>query len=92
MTAICSAQISWNYDEVSKYTWSRNCDFYGDDLISKLTEEKDCSSTCRNTPGCTHFTWAHHDGRCYMKQGSPSQDKANLVYMSCGIMEKEGKL
>ena len=66
-----------------------HCDFYGNDLTSKLTKGQDCGSTCRITPGCTHFTWTNHDGgRCFMKQGTNSKDNAIVVFDAvCGIID-----
>jgi hypothetical protein len=37
--------------------WAFSCDFSGRNIGSAQVPGDQCSNTCQNTPGCTHFAW-----------------------------------
>lgn len=80
-----NAQINWQNGD-----WAMGCDFKGNDLTKALTKGDMCSTKCRQTAGCTHYTWTNFEGgTCWMKKGSVT--KSNAVYtgnsnMVCGIV------
>ena len=53
LSAVCgiTSFIAWNGN------WAYNCDFNDYDLSNAKVPGDQCSSKCKATPGCTHFTW-----------------------------------
>ena len=82
---VAAQSIAWNGNN-----WAMACDFRGNDLSSARVPGERCTETCRNTPGCTHFTWTNYNGgTCWMKQGSVSKDQAigtTDYNMVCGVL------
>ncbi|CAF3409652.1 unnamed protein product [Rotaria sp. Silwood1] len=78
--------IQWNGKN-----WAMACDFHGKDLSKVQTTAELCGSKCVETQGCTHFTWARHNGgTCWMKTGAVCQKDAfatNDPTMVCGIRD-----
>ena len=70
--------------------WSFGCDFFENDLRNVISRGEDCSGKCKQTTGCTHYTWTNFNGgTCWMKQGPISQAdaiKADNGFV-CGILE-----
>ncbi|KAI8618490.1 hypothetical protein BC830DRAFT_1108550 [Chytriomyces sp. MP71] len=70
--------------------YSPNCDWQGQDLSSATVPGEKCSDTCKQTPGCTHFTWTNYNGgTCWMKSGAVDPCTAIVVTSSnalCGYM------
>ena len=66
-----------------------DCDFPGKDLSSRQVAGNKCSSTCKSTSGCTHYSWSSYNGgTCWMKTGGAS--KSDAVYKAgcvCGIVD-----
>ena len=66
-----------------------DCDFPGKDLSSRQVAGNQCSSTCKSTSGCTHYSWSSFNGgTCWMKTGGAS--KSDAVYKAgcvCGIVD-----
>jgi hypothetical protein len=64
------------------------CKFDGNDLTSVISKGEECSTICRRTNGCTHYTWTK--GSCLMKKGTISQSDAIKESDSfvCGILIK----
>ena len=82
-----SVGISWNNGDDGP--WASGCDFNGNDLKNERSRGEECSGKCRQTSGCTHYTWTNfNDGTCWMKQGSISQSNANKAAddFVCGIL------
>ena len=82
-----SGGISWNNGDDGP--WASGCDFNGNDLKNERSRGEECSGKCRQTSGCTHYTWTNfNDGTCWMKQGSISQSNANKAAddFVCGIL------
>ncbi len=81
LITISKAQIQWNGN------WAMGCDFIGNNLTNAKTKGEDCSSKCKMTNGCTHYTW--NGGTCWMKKGPVN--KQNAVQRSndyvCGIIQ-----
>lgn len=80
---ITSNAINWQGD------WAMNCDFVGKDLKHERTTGAQCSSTCKSTTGCTHFSWTKTDGICWMKTGGASKSEASWSAASgsvCGVV------
>lgn len=73
----------------SNYTYSYGCDFKKNNMSNLYTNtSRDCSSSCRETQNCTHFTW--DDGVCWLKKGNFYKDRAYFAKKStiCGYIEK----
>ena len=85
-----SNAISWQDGPDGK--WSMGCDFFGKDLINRLSKGEECSGLCKTISGCTHFTWSNYNGgTCWMKSGWASFSEAvqkdnNFV---CGIVSNQ---
>ena len=66
------------------------CDFVGNDLSNAKVPGEQCSNRCRQTPGCTHYSWtSYQGGTCWMKTGAVSA--ANAISISdptavCGFL------
>lgn len=82
---VAAQSVAWNGNN-----WAMACDFRGNDLGSAQVSGERCTETCRNTPGCTHFTWTNYNGgTCWMKRGSVSKDQAVATTdynMVCGVL------
>ena len=82
----CRNRIDWDGKNSIHH-----CDFRGNDLSNVPSSGENCSGICRNTPGCTHFTWkTYNGGTCYMKQGPVSRCDADTTddkHMQCGAVE-----
>ena len=64
------SNINWNFDASTGSYWAMGCDFVGNDLTNAKIPGEQCSSRCRQTSGCTHFTWtSYQGGTCWMKSG-----------------------
>jgi hypothetical protein len=78
--------INWNGNN-----WAFAYDFYGNDISSAQVRGEDCSGTCAQTSGCTHFTWTTwNGGTCWMKGGAVSKDQAtesNDRNSVCGVLD-----
>lgn len=79
--------INWNGKD-----WAMQCDFKGNDLSNVRIAGEYCSTKCRETSGCTHFSWtSYNGGTCWMKKGTVSQSNAvplNDPTSVCGIVTK----
>lgn len=59
--------------------WAMDCDFFGNDMSSCQVPSERCTETCRETVGCTHFTWTDYkEGTCWMKKGSINKSEAEF--------------
>jgi hypothetical protein len=87
---IVSGSISWNNGPDGP--WALNCDFFGNDLSNVASRGEECSGKCKQTTGCTHYTWSNFNGgTCWMKRGSISQSNAkNANGLVCGIVDFQG--
>ena len=57
-----------------------NCDFVGNDIANANIPGELCSTRCRQTPGCSHYSWtSFQDGTCWMKTGNVTSVNATLV-------------
>ena len=67
-----------------------NCDFDENNLFNVQSSSKNCSTICKNTPGCTHYSWSNYmKGTCWMKQGPVNQSdafKKEIDDIICGII------
>lgn len=79
--------INWNTG--SNNVWALNCDFVGGDLSNIVESGAQCSSSCSQTPFCTHYSWTNYNGgTCWMKQDTVTLN--NAIYNSatgsvCGV-------
>lgn len=73
-TKSASNLINWQPGD-----WAMDCDFFGNDMSSCQVPTERCTETCRETVGCTHFTWTDYkEGTCWMKNGSISKSDAEF--------------
>jgi hypothetical protein len=82
-----SAAISWSYG--ADGPWAMNCDFLNNDLSNVRSSGEECSTKCRTTSGCTHYTWTNwNGGTCWMKKGQVSQSNAfySTLGFVCGVL------
>ena len=49
-------------------SWAYSCDFANFNLSSVSIRKELCSTKCRLTLGCTHYSWSN--GVCYLKKNS----------------------
>jgi hypothetical protein len=56
--------------------------FDDNELTSVSSKVEECSTICRRTDGCTHYTWTK--GYCLMKKVKISQSDAFVCV--CGIL------
>ncbi|CAF3415938.1 unnamed protein product [Rotaria sp. Silwood1] len=77
--------VEWN-----GATWTRSCDFFGNDLSHIEISAELCSTTCLQTKECTHYSWSTlNGGTCWVKKGNVSKDDAfstNVTTTICGII------
>lgn len=66
-TELSSPQINWNTDRHGIH-WARGCDFPGNDFKSVGVVVEECGPLCKNTNGCTHFTY--YRGICWLKNNN----------------------
>ena len=70
--------------------WAFRCEFKGQDLTNMRSRGEQCSSLCRNTKNCTHYSWnMHSQGTCWLKTGPVT--KNDLFYTNnpsdfCGFI------
>jgi len=82
--------ISWQTGADGQ--WALKCDFTGNDLSNARSTGDKCSSVCKATAGCTHYTWtSFNGGTCWMKRGAVTT--ANAIVSTdasavCGINTK----
>jgi hypothetical protein len=76
--------LTWNKDNYGE--WAIGCDFFGYDIINAKKREE-CTDNCRQTVGCTHYSW-NINGTCKLMKGKPSKSKATIVDsdFTCGIL------
>ncbi|KAI8608631.1 thaumatin [Chytriomyces sp. MP71] len=70
--------------------WASGCDWKASDIGNAQVAGSQCSTTCAQTSGCTHFSWtSFNGGTCWMKFGSVSQADAVVSTNAgavCGYM------
>lgn len=77
--------IDWRIDD-NDITWSRGCDFTGNDMNHVLSSSERCGQICKTTNGCTHFAWTIN-GVCWLKKNSISRHQAkNAEHIVCGVV------
>ena len=84
-TTLFPTQIQWNEDLGN--SWSFGCNFANNDLTNVITQREFCSSRCRLTLGCTHYTWSN--GVCYLKRTAVTKANAVKIFNQnavCGIL------
>ncbi len=61
--------------------WAMNCDIVGSHFGYIDIKGELCSSSCENTPNCTHYTWNNleNSGRCFFKSGYIDKTKATKL-------------
>jgi len=76
--------------------WAYGCDFDGNSLSDVKLPSSLCANTCRQTGGCTHFTWTtYQSGTCWMKQNHVNKSDAFFTgnkLMICGIVDQSNPL
>ena len=84
-----NAQINWQSGGAG-ISWAFACDFPNNDLSSARVAGDQCSNTCINTAGCTHFSWSDYQGgTCWMKSNAVTLNDAkfnNNQQMICGVV------
>jgi hypothetical protein len=84
-TASLSKLIQWN--EVLGNSWAYSCGFVNNDLKNVAIGSDLCSSKCRTTLGCTHYSWSN--GVCNLKKNTVTKANAfnnNNPRAICGIL------
>lgn len=80
----------WNFDNGSNLSWAMSCDFKGNDLSNVQIRGEQCGSRCRQTLGCTHFSWNNYQGgTCWLKSGQVKKEnafKTNDPTQVCGLL------
>jgi hypothetical protein len=82
-----AGQISWQNGKDGP--WAFGCDFFGNDLSRVASRGEECSGKCKQTSGCTHYTWTNFNGgTCWMKKNLIRQSNAIRADQSfvCGIL------
>ena len=82
--SVGSQNLIWNDGNGSQS--ASGCNFFGNDLKNVNSMREDCSEKCKQTKGCTHYTWTN--GTCWMKKGLISKSDTSQVsgdYV-CGIL------
>lgn len=81
----CASAINWQGN------WAHDCDFPGNDLKRERSDGDQCSTKCRQTSCCTHYSWTNYEGgTCFMKKNSVSKGNAVPKQGSkivCGVLE-----
>lgn len=77
ITSICGGGGGINWQVGADGNWAMGCDFKTKDLMSTKSTGDKCSTVCKTTKGCTHYTWtSFNGGTCWMKQGPVIQSDA----------------
>ena len=75
--------------------WAHNCDFKNKDLTRVYAKGKMCDIHCKNTKGCTHWSYStYKSGTCWLKYGTVSKSnafstKGKPMSGSCGVPSKK---
>ena len=57
----------WQASADGSYQWARNCDFIGNDLISKsMASYSECGEACKANQNCAYFTFSVNS-TCFLK-------------------------
>lgn len=81
---VISAGIIWETD-TQGIVWAGGCDFFGDDLYYVSVGASRCGPVCKDTNGCTHFTW--YDDKCWIKSNRlPIRIAEYKIDAVCGIV------
>ena len=82
------SNFNWQSDG-SSGKWSMGCDFPGNDLANVRIPGEQCSTRCRQTSGCTHYSWStYNGGTCWLKTGNVNPSSAIQADTSsvCGYL------
>ena len=56
----------WNIN--GNILWADDCDFDGQDIDNTADDIENCGQACYANTECSHFSWWHGDGTCYLKK------------------------
>ena len=94
LIAVCSAQAPWTKDETQQFFSSKNCDFFGFDLISNaeatranVTDVAACACNCQARPECTHFTYNRALRACFLKTPDATRGYRANAEADCGFVQ-----
>ena len=95
LIAVCSAQTSiWSKDELGTFYSSKNCDFFGFDLISNEEAAREnvadvaaCACRCQARSECTHFTYNRVLKRCFLKTPDATSGYRGNADADCGFVQ-----
>lgn len=66
-------------DNAENVIWANGCDFPDNELKQIECQVEECAQYCRNTGGCTHFTYNNVLNICFLKENNVKKSDAEIV-------------